>query len=301
LAAVATWAALAGSSKTMVRKSVAEILTNHVTLELEAIERMYLDAYVPSLQTGAGFVYLVKTQLGGARALDHDGGADESAVRRRHRAFVDTEEVDLVTFAKGQRKDDVAQEYLATFEGDEGVLFVGKAQEKASVFRRDKRRYAPGTTYPWIIRSTAMANHYYVYILDRDFGPLFIKFCSYFPYPATPCLNWHDWLKRQLTQREVPFEPLDNGIRSSADGWRVQGIADTLDAPKIDAVFRKWLRRTPHPFAPAHREAGYRYQLSILQAEFALTQVLDRPPRAAVSSKRSSARISTSAGRIRCS
>ncbi|PYR51367.1 MAG: hypothetical protein DMF95_08640 [Acidobacteria bacterium] len=31
------------------------------------------------------------------------------------------------------------------------------------------------------------------------------------------------------------------------------------------------------PFTAAHRAAGYRYQLSILQAEFALTQVLDRP------------------------
>jgi hypothetical protein len=58
---------------------------------------------------------------------------------------------------------------------------------------------------------------------------------------------------------------------------RVQRIANTLDADKIDAVYRKWLRRLPHPFAPAHRAAGYRYQLSILQAEFALTQVLDRP------------------------
>jgi hypothetical protein len=122
-----------------------------------------------------------------------------------------------------------------------------------------------------------MVNHYYVYILDRDFGPLFIKFCSYFPYPAKLCLNGHEWLKRQLTQRDVPFEPLDNGIRSSAAPARVQRIADTLDAAKIDTVFRKWLRRLPHPFAPAHRAAGYRYQLSILQSEFALTQVLDRP------------------------
>ena len=122
-----------------------------------------------------------------------------------------------------------------------------------------------------------MPNHYYVYILDRDFGPLFIKFCSYFPYPAKLCLNGHEWLKRQLTQREVAFEPLDNGIRSSEEPARVQRIADTLDAAKIDAVFRKWLRRLPHPFAPAHRAAGYRYQFSILQAEFALTQVLDRP------------------------
>jgi hypothetical protein len=273
---VATWAALSGSSKTMIRKSVAEILQNHVTFELEAIDRMYLNAYVPSLQTGAGFVYFLKNQLG-VRVPSTVMVAPMSqrfvdAIER----FVATEGVDLITFEKGQRKDDVAQRYLATFTGDEGVLFVGKAQEKASVFRTEKRRDARGV-YPWIIRSTAMVNHYYVYILDRDFGPLFIKFCSYFPYPAKLCLNGHEWLKRQLTQRQVAFEPLDNGIRSSDEAGRVQRIADTLDAAKIEAVFRKWLRRLPHPFAAVHRAAGYRYQLSILQAEFALTQVLDRP------------------------
>jgi hypothetical protein len=260
----------------MVRKTVAEILSNHVTFELEAIDRMYLNAYVPSLQTGAGFVYFLKTQLG-ARVPSTVMVAPMSQrfVAAMER-FVETEGVDLVTFEKGQRKDDVAQQYLATFTGDEGVLFVGKAQEKASVFRTEKRRDARGV-YPWIIRSTAMVNHYYVYLVDKDFGPLFIKFCSYFPYPAKLCLNGHEWLKRQLTQRRVPFEPLDNGIRSSDQAGRVQRMADTLDAATIDAVFRKWLRRLPHPFAAAHRAAGYRYQLSILQAEFALTQVLDRP------------------------
>jgi hypothetical protein len=191
--------------------------------------------------------------------------------------FVDAAQIDLVTFEKGQRKDDIAQQYLAAVDGDEGVLFVGKAQEKASVFRTEKRRDVHGLTYPWIIRSTAMVNHYYFYLLDKDFGPLFIKFCSYFPYSAKLCLNGHEWLKRQLTQRGIPFEPLDNGIRSTEAARRVQQIADTLTADKIDAVFRKWLRHLPHPFVPAHRQAGYRYQLSILQAEFALTQVLDRP------------------------
>ena len=261
----------------MVRKNVAEILTNHVTFELEAIDRMYLNAYVPSLQTGGGFVYFVKTQLGATvPSTTVVAPMSERFVKAIER-FVETEGVDLVTFEKGQRKDDVAHEYLARFEGDEGVLFVGKAQEKASVFRTEKRRDAQGKKYPWIIRSTAMPNHYYFYVLDKDFGPLFIKVCSYFPYPAKLCLNGHEWLKRQLTQREIPFEPLDNGIRSSGEPARVQRIADTLDAAKIDAVFRKWLRRLPHPFAPAHRAAGYRYHLSILQAEFALTQVLDRP------------------------
>src|SRR5213594_4791164 len=260
----------------MVHKSVAEILHDHVTFELEAIDRMYLNAYVPSLQTGGGVVYFLKTQLG-VRVPSTVMIAPMShrfveAIDR----FVKTEGVDLVTFKKGQRKDDVAKKYLADFQDDEGVLFIGKAQEKASVFRTEKRRDARGT-YPWIIRSRTPVNHYYVYLVDRDFGPLFIKFCSYFPYAAKLCLNGHEWLKRQLTQREIPFEPLDNGIRSSHEPARVQRIADTLDASKIDAVFRKWLRRLPHPFTAAHRAAGYRYQLSILQAEFALTQVLDRP------------------------
>src|SRR5205809_6122628 len=77
-------AALSGSSRTMIRKSVAEILHDHVTFELEAIDRMYLNAYVRSLQTGAGFVYFVKTQLG-VRVPSSDGCAHESAIRRRDR------------------------------------------------------------------------------------------------------------------------------------------------------------------------------------------------------------------------
>jgi hypothetical protein len=261
----------------MIRKNVAAILQDHVTFELEAIDRLYLNAYVPSLQTGGGFVYFVKSQLGARVPSTMMVAPMSEAFVKAIDRFVATAGVDLITFEKGQRKDDVAQQYLARFEGEEGVLFIGKAQEKARVFRTEKRRDAQGKTYPWIIRSTAMPNHYSVYILDKDFGPLFIKFCSYFPYPAKLCLNGHEWLKRQLTQREVPFEPLDNGIRSTEAPARVPRIADTLDAAKIDAVFRKWLRRIPHPFAPAHRAAGYRYQLSILQAEFALTQVLDRP------------------------
>jgi hypothetical protein len=99
--------------------------------------------------------------------------------------FVETEGLDLVTFEKGTTQRRRRPSVPRSIEGDEGVLFVGKAQEKASVFRTEKRRDAHGKTYPWIIRSTAMPNHYYVYILDRDFGPLFLTFCSYFPYPRS--------------------------------------------------------------------------------------------------------------------
>jgi hypothetical protein len=57
----------------------------------------------------------------------------------------------------------------------------------------------------------------------------------------------------------------------------LQQICDGLNEAKIEALLRKWLRKLPHPFPRQDRAAGYLYELSILQAEFSLTQVLDRP------------------------
>ena len=59
--------------------------------------------------------------------------------------------IPVVRFGKGQRKDDVAAEYRKKFQGEEGVLFIGKAQEKTPVFRTERRRNeTTGATYPWL-------------------------------------------------------------------------------------------------------------------------------------------------------
>jgi hypothetical protein len=139
------------------------------------------------------------------------------------------------------------------------------------------------------------------YAVDRDFGPFFLKFSSYFPYNAKLCLNGHEYAKQQLTKEGIAYEALDNGIQACAEPQRLQAICDGLSAAKIDALLRKWLRRLPHPFTAADRQAGYRYDISILQAEFALTQVLDKPVQAVCSSSRLSARTSTSAAPTRSS
>ena len=99
--------------------------------------------------------------------------------------------------------------------------------------RRRSRR--TGGTYPWIVDSTAMVNHYYFYCVDEDFGPFFLKFCSYFPYNAKLCINGHEYLKRQLAKRGVAFEALDNGIKSCADpNSRVASAMDCRRPGSID-------------------------------------------------------------------
>lgn len=259
-------------------RSVSDVLADHVTLEVECIDRMYLNVYVPGLQFPEGAVKFIRSHLGHPVAST----AMVASITKRFVAaihqFVADEDVPLVDFVKGQRKDDVMHEHLARFEGTEGVLFVGRAQEKANILRTEKRRNAvTGKTYPFIVRATAMVNHFYFYAVDDDFGPFFIKFCSYFPYNAKLCINGNEWAKRQAAKAGIGFEALDNGFASCDDPARLQRICDRFGPPQIDRLLRKWLARLPHPYTATDRRAGYRYDLSILQAEFSLTQVLDRP------------------------
>jgi hypothetical protein len=261
-------------------RTVAEVLAEHVTLELEGIDRLYLNVYVPRLQSPAGVAHFFRGHRGQPFASSALMAPISRAFIAAMERFVREHDVPLLTFAKGQRKDDIAKEHLARFiraGHDEGVLFVGKAQEKAPVIRTVKRRTADGRPYPWLVPATAMVNQYYVYAVDRDFGPFFLKFSSYFPYTARLCLNGHEYLKRQLTTAGIGYQALDNGLLSCEDPARAQAICAGLSAERIDALLRKWLADLPHPFTAEDQQAGYRYEVSILQAEFALTQVLDRP------------------------
>jgi hypothetical protein len=257
---------------------VADVLRDHVVLEYEAIDRMYLNVYVPHLQTVGATVGYLRVHRGQRFASTTAVAPMTEAFVRNIEQFAAAEGIDLVAFEKGQRKDDITQAYLRKFKKREGVLYAGKAQEKARIMRTERRRCSrTGATYPWIVESTAMVNHYYFYCVDEEFGPFFLKFCSYFPYNAKLCINGHEYLKCQLAKRGVAFEALDNGIKSCAEPQLLQRLSDGLTAEKIDRLLRKWLRRLPHPFPARDRAAGYRYQLSILQAEFSLTQVLDKP------------------------
>lgn len=262
-------------------RTVADVLSDHVVLEVECVDRLYLNVYQPRLQYPAGAAAFLVGHRGARFASSALMDPISKAFVASIHAFARDQGVPVVNFEKGQRKDDLAHEYLAEFEAAgrvEGVLFVGVAQEKTAVFRTEKRRnLVTGAPYPWIVRSTGVVNHFYLYCLDGDFGPFFLKFCSYFPYNARLCLNGNEWAKRQAARAGIGFTALDNGFADCDDPVKLQRICDRLTPGKIDALLRKWLKILPHPYTRADRAAGYRYDISVLQAEFSLTQTLDRP------------------------
>ena len=258
--------------------SAAGVLGEHVAFELECIDRVYCNAYVPKLAYPGGVATFFTKHRGATFASTCLADPISKQFVASIQRFAADREIPLVRFEKGQRKDDVAQEHLARFGEPEGIYMVGVAQEKIRTFRTEKRRNpVTGVRYPWIVAASAVVNQYYLYGQDVDFGPFFVKFSSYFPYGAKLCFNGHHWAQRQADAAGIAFTALDNGFLECEEPVRLQRICDRLSDRKIDAFFRKWLARLPHPYTAADRLAGYRYQLSILQAEFSLTQVLDRP------------------------
>src|SRR5260370_199651 len=203
-------------------QTVADVLKNHVVFELECIDRMYLNLMVPRLQREqevAAFFRFHRGHRFASSALMEPMSKD-FVTRMEH--YAKQHKVPVVPFGcapyKGRKKDDIAQEFIARQGGQEGVMFLGKAQEKTPVCRTERRRSPDGqSTYPWIVKSTAMVNHYYWYIFDEDLGPFLLKLGTYFPYNAKVCLNGHERLKRQLTNAGIEYEPLDNGLLRCSD------------------------------------------------------------------------------------
>jgi hypothetical protein len=124
-------------------RSVAEVLSEHVVFEVECIDRMYLNVYVPQLQHAGGLVGYVHRQLGLPVASTAPLARITDRFTADLRRFASHQQIPWVNFARGQRKDDVMHEYLAAFEAagrTEGILFIGQAQEKTRLFRTEKRR-----------------------------------------------------------------------------------------------------------------------------------------------------------------
>jgi hypothetical protein len=119
-----------------IARSVADVLSEHVRFEVECIDRMYLNVYVPQLQYAGGLLGFIQRQLGlpiaSTAPLAGISDAFTTAVRR----FARDNAVPWVDFAKGQRKDDVMQEYLAEFTGTEVCYSSGGRRRRPRCFAR---------------------------------------------------------------------------------------------------------------------------------------------------------------------
>jgi hypothetical protein len=256
--------------------NIDQILRDHVRLEVSCIDRLYLGAYVPMLQVPGQLVQFLRGHLGKPIPSPALLGQLTKAFRESVENYAEQHGVPIVKFNKGERKEDVAARYRRQFDEAEGVYLIGTAQESARTFYGKQVRYNGHQSWEYSTRSV-FVTYYYFYLVDRDFGPAFIKVCTYVPFGVNICLNGHEWAKKRLEKRGISYEALDNGFLSCADPHKLQRICDSLADRHIESFFRRWVARLPWPLSRKDRNAGYRHMISVRQIELSLTHVFDRP------------------------
>jgi hypothetical protein len=258
--------------------TVNDLLEGHVGLDIECMDRIYLNGYVPNLQVAGQVASFMTRHLGypiPSPAIMEKIG---TGFRRAVRGFADANHIPVVRFGKNDRKIEVMRRHLLAQArtGRSGVAAIGIAQEFQSVFAATQRVNG-GAVWFSFFKADRRVTCFYFYLWDVDFGPAFIKVCAYFPYPVKVWVNGHEWAKRQATQAGIGFTELSNGFASCANPAGLQAICDRLGPGTINVFFERWMSILPLPLTPADRAAGYWWELSMRQIETSRTIVFDAP------------------------
>lgn len=260
----------------------ATLLRDHVTLKVRSIDRIFLQAYVPKLQSVGQVCTFLRWQkdfpIPSSAAFGKIGEAYANAVE----AYAKRNGTPIHRFKKGENKEERVRPLLegAARQGRDGrVVLIGAAQEKASAWRSWKAKGQEQAKHPHMEwgRQMTYVNHYYFYLWDPEWGPAFWKTNAYAPFPIWLWLNGHEWAKRQMEKAGIAYEALDNGFLSCADPETLQQRCDELGAQHEQAFFQRWSSRLPSPFTKSDLNAGYTYELAFRQFEVSETIIFDRP------------------------
>jgi hypothetical protein len=133
--------------------------------------------------------------------------------------------------------------------------------------------------HPHIVwrRQSSVPDHWYFCFADAEWGPAFIKVCSYAPYPVWCRANGHEWAKRQLAKAGVGFEALDNALRMVDDPATAHGICERLAAGDVRVLLDRMTAVMPDPLTAVDRHAGFEWAFSVAQMEMSDTAVFDQP------------------------
>ena len=219
----------------------------------------------------AGYIPGIQYEFGLVKFLLNRGGTIPSPalLNRNHERLVAELEaleartgVPVVRFKTGESKEDLARPFqdAAMATGRPGLVLVGKAQERTSVWRGYVDDTHPGhrPSHPHMAwrRQSSVPDHWYFYFADPEWGPAFVKICTYAPYPLWCCANGHEWAKCQLAKAGIGFEALDNGLRSVEDPAVAHRICARLGAGHLRGLLARMMAVVPDPLCAHDRAPG---------------------------------------------
>ena len=268
--------------------NINDVLAGHVALEIECVDRLLLNAYVPTLQVPGQLVRFLCGHLGHPIPSPALLGKIGDRFRAETRRFARERDIPVLRLGSPDRSrwDDRKLDHVrphmdqAERDGRFGVVAIVAGEEFQRVWSARNRAHTPGVAALEFFWERRRVGAYYFYIHDPEFGPAFIKICTYGPWGAKVWVNGHEWAKRQAAHAGIDFGALSNGFGSCDQPDRLQAVCDSFSAEHVQTFFDRWITQIPTPLTAQDRAAGFWWDLSMRQVETSRTLVFDDPRRA---------------------
>lgn len=239
----------------------------------DCVDRIVLNAYNRFCYSAGGFREWWRRLMNGSDEHLDNAHLMRMAGRfsRRVRGFAKAHGLPVIDCRRGERKHDLAEDYLATHTVKRGLflILVGRAE----VPLWDVRRAGSGSIF--LKQKKAYVNHYSFHIMDPEWGHITIKIGGHPPFGAQIILNGHEYVACRAKKSQLEFSKEGNCFTHMTDSTRLARIADTLADDKaigrLSQVCERWIYSACLCFAldvEEQERTWFHYDYSIYQVEY---------------------------------
>jgi hypothetical protein len=245
-----------------------------LTGSYDCVDRIVLNAYFSLGHNPGGFrVWWRRLHDGSDEQLDNTHLMRMAGrFARRVRAWASTHRVPVIDCKRGERKHEIAEEYLATHTVGPGVFLILVARASAAVW--DVTRSSTGVIVN-LAKKMAFVNHYSFHIMDPEWGHVTIKMSGHPPFGAQVILNGHEYVAAAARAAGIGFTKQGNCFTAVADPAGLARVADTLSRQatvgRLSQVCDRWIYSACLCFGldlTEQSRSGFTYGYSVYQAEY---------------------------------
>ncbi len=239
----------------------------------DCVDRIVLNAYHSLGHNPGGFRTWWRRLHGDDEQLDN-AHLMRMAGRfaRRVRASAGAHGIPVIDCKRGERKHEIAEEYLAAHEVERGVFLILVARAVAPVWEVAR---TPGGKIANLAKKRAFVNHYSFHILDPEWGHMTIKMSGHPPFGAQVILNGHEYVAAAARAGGIGYVKEGNCFTRIADPAGLAQVADTLSQPatigRLSQVCDRWIYTACLCFGldlAEQARSGFGYGYSVYQAEY---------------------------------
>ena len=183
-------------------------------------------------------------------------------MKARIKEIAAQEKLDIIHVGRDVRKESLVADMLTRRGDHEGIVCILSTMESCRCFKVGKNQKTKYLQLQW---SPGKCLHYYVYLMDPNYGLCYLRIPTWAPFRLQFYFNGHSWLERRMKAEGIGFRKADNCFISIDDFDRAQQLVMAFNPESLHQRLDELASR----FVAVHGRWGHKLHWTVYQAEWA--------------------------------